>query len=353
MHNRVFIDLAQLQKNYLIAKELAREKEVIAVVKADAYGHGAQKCAQALYEVGCRHFAVASILEAMALCDLDAQILILGETSPSYADMLSRYRFCQSVHSFSYACALSRMASEPILVHLKFDSGMHRIGFACTENGIDEALCATLLPHLQTVGFYSHFGDGARGDSARTRAQMSEFSAVQSALQGRFCDAQVHFCNTDALLSGIDTGNAVRCGILLYGYPSIPCGVKPILTWQSQVIFTHVLQKGEWVGYGKNYRTRKAEQICTVPLGYADGFGRDLVGARVWAGEFEARVCAVCMDMTMLSFSPDSAVRCGDTVTLIGATDDARSLARIAKTIPYEILCRIGARQRRIYRTKA
>jgi alanine racemase len=352
MHNRVLIDLAQLQKNYLVAKEAAGEKDVIAVVKADAYGHGAQKCAQALYEVGCRNFAVASVLEAISLADLDAQILILGETSADHADILSHYHFCQSVHSFSYARALSRAASAPISIHLKFDSGMHRIGFACTENGTEEALCASFLPHLHTVGIYSHLGDGAHADALRTRTQVAAFDTVCAALQGRFCDAQVHLCNSDALLCGIESGNAVRCGILLYGYPSVFCDAKPILTWQSQVISVRTVKKGDWVGYGKTHRARKAEQICTIPIGYADGFGRNLVGARVWTGDTEARVCAVCMDMTMLSVCNGSPVRRGDTVTLIGEKASALSLARHANTIPYEILCRIGPRQARIYCTK-
>ncbi len=353
MYNRVWVDLTRLQCNYAAIARCANGKEVIAVVKADAYGHGAVRVCDALYQAGCRFFAVASVQEAVEIAPAvgESNILILGQTPPDYADILSRYRFCQCVDSFAYATALSRAACDTVAVHLKFDTGMHRLGFACDAQGIGEAKAASSLPRLAVCGIFSHLADSAHPKSVRTRAQIAAFSAVCDAMQPARSGLCVHLCNSDAVAGGTDFGNAVRAGIALYGYPTVPmAGVAPILTWESRVVARRQVCRGEAVGYVPAYRAKKPSLLCCVPVGYADGFAKSYCGATVRVGTQDAEVVSICMDSILLCLPSSSPVAVGDTVTLIGSGDSAWHLAKAGRTIPYEVLCRIGARQMRFYR---
>ncbi len=351
MYNRVLVDLTQLQRNFAEIVRYAKGKEVIAVVKADAYGHGAIRICEALYQAGCRFFATASVQEAVEIAPTvcNSKILILGQTPPDYADILARYRFCQCVDSLTYATALSRAASGTVLVHLKFDSGMHRLGFACDAQGVSEAQAAAALPHLAVCGIFSHLADSAHPKRTRTQAQIAAFSAVCDAMSiDALC---VHLCNSDAVAVGIAFGNTVRAGIALYGYPSIPmAGIAPILTWESRIVARRQILRGDEVGYAPAYCAKQPSVICCVPLGYADGFARSYCGATVCVGGQVAEVIAVCMDSILLCLPADSCVAVGDTVTLIGSDCSAFHLAKAGRTIPYEVLCRIGPRQMRFYR---
>ncbi len=364
MYHTVKIDLVGLQKNYLSLQKRLQGQAVIAVLKADAYGHGAVRCAEALYEVGCRFFAVADLWEAVTLRTPSlhgCNILILGETPPAYADILSRYRLTQSVHSLPYACALSRSLCADLYIHLKFDCGMHRFGFSCDGKGLFEARCAARQKHLRVRGAFSHFAQGGQPDSDRTRAQRAQTDALPRVLSDALkahTDTPLlfHFSNSDALCAGMVSADAVRLGISLYGYPCMPIeGVAPILRWQSRIVDCRTVQKGEWVGYGEGYCTKEAELLFTVPVGYADGFLRAFAGASVPHANQTARVAAVCMDATIFSVpvsaAKESDVAYGQEVTLLSEECDARFWADYAKTIPYEILCRIGTRQQRIYCT--
>ncbi len=357
MHNAVFVDLSRLQQNFKLAQSLTPDKTVIAVVKADAYGHGALRCAKTLYDVGCRFFAVADLWEAVALRAgglYDCEILILGATPPDYAEILCRYRLTQSVHSSVYAQQLEAHLSQRLHIHLKFDSGMHRFGFPCTPIGCEEARRAASLSHLYVRGIFSHLALGDAPRALRTRAQVASFAEVVDSLQDCFDDSiLIHLCNSDAVCARIAFGNAVRLGILLYGYPSAALdGIAPILTWQSKIVDLRTVPAGEWVGYGTHYRTNAPALLATVPIGYADGFARTFVGASFPCGACRATVAGVCMDAVILSLPIDAEVCYGQTVTILGNGCDAKFWASHAHTIPYEILCRIGARQRRIYRTK-
>ena len=401
---RAVIDTEALTHNYhaLLSpvKAVSPNTYGIAVVKADAYGHGIRPAVSALLKAGCRSFAVACPEEAVALrrllrelltgtaSDLDTDILVLGYTDPKNAPLLSAYRISTSLLSADYASRLlacAREARVTVRGHIALDTGMNRIGFpAHNDEEITETLAAirrlwregTPSPDrggLILDGLFTHF---ARADEdfdtemnhpdSLTMTQYARYRRVYDALAAEGIRPRVcHICNSAATVrfpGVLPEGclDAVRLGINLYGYgvnypeQADTTPMKPAMRLESAVTHIHTLLPGETVGYGGTYSANTPRDLATLPVGYADGWLRAFSGAEVTFHTPEGDVTApivgrVCMDQCMADVT-GLPVEVGTPVTLFGETSaQLETLAEMAHTIPYELLCLITARIPRVY----
>ena len=375
------IDLNTLRNNYRTLRNMIQEKSpltrAVAVVKADAYGHGSPACVKALLDEGCDFFAVASIEEAVAVrrvCDEkhgDATILILGYTYPEYAGELAAFRLTQTVLSLTYAEALQKEAQQvgvTLSVHIAADSGMNRIGFVCRDDeevrrSAEEIFRICSFPSLRIDGMFTHF---ARADAhethegkAFTNLQFSRYVSLKNALEKMGIKIPFHHvCNSaEAVFGKEELLDGARLGILLYGAsPEIQKGLSltPVMKLKTVVAHLHHLPAGEPVGYGGDFCAASDRLIATLPIGYADGFLRAYRGASVKiihdGAVYSANLAGrICMDQCMADVT-GLPVDVGDEVVLFGDTPDALSaLADQANTIDYESLCLISARVPRRY----
>lgn len=376
------IDLDALRRNYRLLRETATAENpgvrMIAVVKAEAYGHGAPACVEALLNEGCDFFAVSCIDEAVAVrqvCDgahREADILILGYTPPELALQLARYEITQALLSEDYAVRLETNAAAAgvtVRVHVALDTGMNRIGFpAHSEMEIAATVAAVSrvagFQHLSPEGMFTHFAraDEAPGGAgeALTDLQSARYRSVRTALERQGVRIPFHHvCNSAAGVrrSG-DRMNGVRLGILLYGARPSDCielPLKPVMKLRTVISHLHKLLPGETVSYGGTFSASSERLIATMPIGYADGFLRAYSGSFVTvetaAGARPAPIVGrICMDQTMIDVTGTGAA-VGDVVTLFG--NDPKELyayADRAGTIDYECLCLISSRVVRVYR---
>lgn len=375
------IDLGALRHNYrLLCDTVAAASpsaRLIAVVKAEAYGHGAPECVRTLLDEGCRFFAVSCIDEAVAVravCDgahLDADILILGYTQPSLAAQLARFNVIQTLLSEDYAVRLesaAAQANQTVRTHLAIDTGMNRIGFAAHNSEEIAATTAAItrvcsFPHLSVEGMFTHFAQadeetGGIGE-ARTDLQSTRYREVLHTLEERGVRISFHHaCNSAATVRRPnDYFNGVRVGILLFGArPSahVELPLKPVMKLKTVISHLHRLLPGEAVSYGGSYTADSERLIATMPIGYADGFLRSYSGAYVTVETAEGPRCApivgrICMDQCMIDVTGTGA-QSGDVVTLFG--NDPKELyayADRAGTVDYECLCLISSRVTRRY----
>lgn len=335
MYNHRHLDLAALAANYHFLRETG-QLPLYAVVKADAYGHGAASCASILWEAGCRQYAVCSLTEAQILRARlpDAEILLLSPTPPSAAEALAAGHFTQCVGSLSYAKALDHALTAPLAVHFQVDSGMHRLGFAPTEAGTEALLTAARLPHLHPDGLCSHF--------ASTKTIFMQSAATQrmgAELASRGCTFRMrHIAATDALAFTETFWNARRIGLALYGYGCN--GVRPVLSLTSEVVAIHTIEIGEAVGYGSAWVAKRRSRIATLPIGYADGLPRAAEHGGVWyRNTFLPFAGHICMDLCMVDATDCPALTTGSRITICDAIHPLTLLADAAQTIPYELLC--------------
>ncbi len=363
---RAYIDLDALVENYR-RLSYGAQAESICVVKADAYGHSCELCVPALFEAGCRHFAVATPAEAVALRAIlgkkEARILVLGYSAPSYAPILAENRITQCVYSLEYAKALSESADRPLDIHIKLNTGMNRIGFeAQTDEDADKAVAEIMsvaaFENLRISGMFTHFSraDELTDDGdAFTFLQFERFMAVDRALKARGLDVGFrHVCNSAGALRFPHLAlDGVRLGILLYGGGSHMTELLPVMSLETEISHIHMLRPGERVGYGGRFSADTERALATLPIGYADGFRRQFTGASVLVmtkdGAVEAPIVGnICMDQCMIDVTGRNA-EVGDRVVLFGdAQARLAELARRAGTIDYECLCHISARVPRI-----
>jgi len=376
------VDLGALKANYRsIVDHLAREQPshppgIIAVVKANAYGHGAGQVARALEAAGADLLACADIEEGAALraAGVAAEILVFGALSVSDLDGLFDCRLTPTISTPGAARAVQAVAArykQRLRYHLKIDTGMNRLGFRYTnlQRTLPDLLAS---PNLELAAIYTHFAtaddpDSPLFDEQRVRFERAfdEIEAIggpkKAALQSNRAGRQpyVHTANSAALLRDSRVWyDRVRPGLLLYGIVPPPLAstlsIAPIMTLGSRVVAVKGVRAGEGVGYGVKFTAERPTTIAIVPAGYADGLDLRLEGrgAVLIRGRRAPIVGSVCMDMLMadvtgLEVSP------GDEVVIIGSqgTDriDVREMAAQIGTIPYEILCRIGSRIERVY----
>ncbi len=371
------IDLEALRHNYRLLKKHIGSSRMICVLKADAYGHGADSCARALLGEGCDFFAVSCIEEAVALREVctelgkKADILLLGYTLPYSAGVLAETDIIQTVFSPEYAMALNEEAKRQkrvVRVHIKLDTGMNRLGFnaqddeSATIAASDIAnVCA--LENLAIEGMFTHFpraDEECEGEEDVTMLQYGRFEKVKKLLAEKDINIPfLHVSNSAASVRYPDlTLDGVREGILLYGARASEkadlCGLRPVMSLKSVISHIHEVKKGQAVSYGGVYTAESDRLLATIPIGYADGFVRAFWGASVSveteSGNAEAPIVGrICMDQCMIDITGTDA-KVGDTVTLFGDNRERLySLAERAGTIDYECLCLISGRVPRVY----
>ena len=341
--------------------------ELMAVVKADAYGHGSIPVARHLSRIGVRHFAVADVEEGIALRreGLKGEILVLGYTSPARFGDLARYRLSQTVISADYGKALNAVGKQ-MNVHIKIDTGMSRLGERWTDTEAIRSMYR--LRNLRVTGTFTHLSCSdslAEADIAFTNAQIKRFGETIDEIRAAGLDpGTLHMQSS----YGIVNYSELRCGmarpgIALFGLlgterdqAQAPINLRPALSWRARVTLVKQMQGVEPVGYGRNYKSRPGSIIATVSIGYADGVPRDLAekgGAVLIRGHRAPIAGNICMDQLMVDVTHIEGVQEGDTVTLIGqdgqASITAGEMARRCGTITNEIVSRIGQRVDRIY----
>ncbi|MBR4711363.1 MAG: alanine racemase [Clostridia bacterium] len=351
--NTRLIDLAAIRGNVRALRTLVPARTgLLAVVKADAYGHGAVQVSRAALEAGASWLAVAHALEGVQLREagIGAPILILGAATPADCRTAAAHGLTLTVCTPQHI-RWAREAGGPVDCHLKLDTGMGRIG-ARDEAEVRAVLDALAdSPGVRLTGCFTHFADADGGDLAFTRTQLGRFRALSGLLPGgvtRHCanSAAIHRLMPEAAF------DLVRMGVSLYGCPPVPSTVplRPAMRWTAPVTYVKTIAAGEPVSYGCTWHASRETRVATVACGYGDGYHRAASG-RAYALVHGCRVPVIgriCMDQMMLDVTDAPPVRAGDEATLLGrdggACITADELASWADTISYEVLLAATAR---------
>ncbi len=371
----VEIDLDAISHNiYKIKQTLSPETALISIVKADAYGHGAVEIAKTALENGADLLAVAFIDEAIQLRQngIDAPILLLGSTSEHDIDKLLENNLTPTVFTLSFVKALSKRAEAlglPSKIHIKADTGMHRIGFLYdgheenNKNTIDQISEIAKLPYIELEGLFTHLATSDEEDTSYTHLQLERFAELKEKLQAKGISFTLyHAANSAGLLRFPKTWlNAARAGIIMYGlYPSellkhSGLELKPAMSFKTRIININKLPAGCDISYGRHYTTTKNTKIATLSAGYADGYSR-LLSNKVSVlvnDTLVPQVGKICMDQCMIDVTNVNNINIGDEVTLFGAGNTKslpiEDIANALGTINYEIACMISKRIPRIY----
>jgi alanine racemase len=358
------VDLAQLRKNAdVIAAEVGPEVGILAVVKADAYGHGAVACARAL-ERKVWGFGVSLVEEGIELRrgGIEAPVVVLGSLyGLSHRDVVA-FNLTPVLSDPADLPRIERAAEDigraRVGVHLKIDTGMSRLGVRLEElSAVLERLRAA--QRIELSGLCSHLADAESPDLAATLEQLDALERARAEVQvAGFRPGITHVANSAGLRLPRARFDLVRPGLALYGHRAAPAandGLRPALALKSRIVATRNVPTGAGVSYGALFRAARPSRIATVPIGYADGYSRRLTGRAevLVAGERRPIVGAITMDMCMVDITGIEA-SVGDEVVLIGsqghATIDVAELAAWGGTIPYEILCGVSKRVPRVYR---
>ena len=362
---RVKIDLDAIASNMDAIREKAGVP-VMAVVKADAYGHGAVQVARLLQDK-CAFFCVSSILEALELrqAGLSTPILILGHTPADAFPTAIREGIRPTIYRLEDALALSKAAQFlelPARFHFAVDTGMSRIGFQVNEEDAD--ICARIasLPGLFAEGLFSHFATADCADLSRAEQQAERFAEFDGMLRRRGVKVPIRHLNNSAGLMNFATPyEMVRSGIITYGmYPSDEVdpsllSLRPALQWLSRVTHVKTLPAGREISYGGTYVTKADTVVATIPVGYADGYRRNLSGKFyvLIHGQKAPILGRICMDQMMVDVTAIPGVQVGDRVTLVGIDgEEAITMEQIsaqADSFNYEFVCGISRRVPRLY----
>lgn len=351
------VDLSRLVENYNYINNSVGSARVMAVVKADAYGHGACRVASVLSGLGCNDFAVACLSEALELYDagIRGNILILGPTDAKLIDEVIRCNFIQTVDSLEYATALNKYGR--VRVHIKVDTGMSRLGIYChSESCIapcaDEISSIAALENISIEGIFTHFADSDGEGEQFTRWQYKIFTSLLSELEARNINVGTrHCCNSAATLRYKEMHlDMVRAGIILYGLmPSENVSdenIKLVMRLSARVCAVHELKVGDCVSYGCGYRASRDTRVAVIAIGYADGFSRVYSGKELIRinGRTFATVGKICMDMCMVDIGNDFDCSVRDEAVIFESSEDIDKLASALGTINYEILCSLKHR---------
>ena len=366
------ISLRALRRNYARVRELAGARSVMAVIKADAYGHGAVAISRCLAECGVDWFGAATVEEAMELREagIEKPILLLGGLYMSDPAHLAEYRLTPAVSSTArldtYAeCA--RRDGKTIEFHLKMDTGMGRLGLP--PDRLESFLAHYReLEGLRMTGFLTHLASAEDLVASQNEEQAARFQAGLNLVRKAGIEPEwIHVSNSAAMVAGLKfPENLVRVGALFSGYclPVIgpaPGAAKsasefePLLTFKSRVVYLKDVPSSTPLGYGAAFHTRRTSRIATVPVGYADGLSRGLSnrGRAIVRDRYARIVGNVSMDLTLLDVTDIPGVDIGDEVILLGRSEHcsitALEIAQQLGTVPYEVLCSVGKRVPRVY----
>lgn len=358
------IDLAQLRENLRRYRSaLPAGTEIMAVVKADAYGHGDRVVAETLYKDGIRRFAVATVEEGVRLRPAlpEAELLILGYTPVKAAACLSEYRLTQTLLSEEYAKALAENEAGAIDCVYALDTGMRRIGLNADDPAMAERAIRSIPAPLRLVGLMSHLcvADMPEDEEsfAFTRLQLSRYDAVMARVADLDLQRGSILNSAGGLFSG--RGGTVRLGIILYGLKpdrtnALPAGIEPVLSWKCRVAQVKTVHTGDTVGYARTWRADEERRVATLTVGYADGYSRALSnrGYVLLHGRRAPILGRVCMDQTMVDVTGIAETRMGDTAVLLGRDGQevltADDMAARIDTIGYEIVTDISPRVPRV-----
>lgn len=366
MHNSyVNIDLDAIAHNFFAVQNRAGVP-VMAVVKADAYGHGAVPIAS-LLEPQCAMFGVSSFQEALELrrAGIGKPILILGHTPVDAYEDAIRQGIRPAIFRWEDGLALSQAAQRlglPAPFHFAVDTGMSRIGFQVCQQDADFCAKIAALPGLVPEGLFSHFATADSSDLTKTQAQAARFAAFDEMLKARGVSIPIrHLNNSAGIIHFGGRYEMVRSGIVTYGlYPSPevprdPLPLIPALSWLSHVTHVKTLPAGREISYGGAFVTEKDTVVATIPVGYADGYRRQLSGRfYVLINGKKARILGrICMDQLMVDVTDIPGAAVGSKVTLIGSDGDEtismEAIASQAGSFPYEFACGISRRVLRNY----
>lgn len=353
-----------------VRKKLKADTKLMAVIKADAYGHGAVALAKAIGNSGngIDFYGVAIIEEAIELREagIDKPILILGYTPKEQYDLVVAYDVAQTIFQYEMAEALSLEAkrqNKSAKIHIKIDTGMTRIGYTDTIDSIEEIKRIAALENIEIEGIFSHFARADEEDRSCTELQLKRFNAFLERLEKEEIHIPIkHIANSAGIIEFSEAYyNMVRCGIVTYGiYPSSEVNQKeihliPAMEMKTHVAFVKDVEPGVGVSYGAIYVTDKKTRVATIPVGYADGYSRNLsnTGKVIIHGKYAPIIGRICMDQFMVDVSDIENVKQGDTVTLLGRDGDAyisaEELAQWSHSFAYELVCTVGKRIPRVY----
>lgn len=363
------IDLGAIRHNIRELRRITRsQSQIMAVVKANAYGHGAVAVSRVALEAGANWLAVATLDEAQELRQggITAPILILGDTLQERAEELLQGGFRQAVFDEALPAALSRAASRaglPARVHVKVDTGMGRIGFSWEKEAVEAVRRIKLLPGIEIEGVFTHLATADWADKEFAYEQLRRFLVACEQLQGEIGKPFLrHVANSAAIIDIPESHfDIVRPGISIYGlYPSDEVDksrvcLRPAMTVKAKIIQLKEVAAGVSISYGRTYYTSRVTRIATLPLGYADGYPRLLSNrAEVLVRGRRAPVAGrVCMDQLMIDVGHIPDVKVGSEVVLLGEQEGqqitAEEWGKWAETINYEVVTRIGPRLERVF----
>ncbi len=360
------IDLDALKHNYQEVVRCAEGRSILAVVKAQAYGHGALPIARHLVDLGVDMLGVALVEEGRELRDsgIRTPILVMSALFPEQAEAVAAAQLTPVVYSMTMARALSRAAKKQgktVALHVKIDTGMGRVGIA-PEAALGFIEDVQSLDNIVVQGLMTHFADADLRNKEYASRQMDFFSGITAALDARHMAVPLrHAANSAAVL---DYHRAlftmVRPGLMLYGYNPLEGGAPradlvPVMTLATCIAFMKKVPAGTFISYGRTFETKRDSLIATIPIGYADGYSRGLSnkGIVLVRGKRAPVVGRVCMDMCMIDVTDVPGVAEGEEVVLMGAQGNDRisadDIALQTGTIAYEVLCGISSRVPRIY----
>ena len=369
------VSLGALRQNFhTVQRHIGNNVTICAVVKADAYGHGAVDCSRALEEEGARWFGVTSLDEAIPLREagIRGQILLLTGFWRGEQEEIVRLKLTPTVWDVGQIELLEKAAADLEVrhpIHLKLDTGMGRLGAAPDDL---PRICAALRssPHLVVEGLSTHLASSEVLDAPSVQEQLRGFDEARRFLQTEgFTPLLLHAANTGAVISRTDSWHTmVRPGAALYGYylpferagrevsgRGLQLAVKPVLTWKTRILSLRNVRANQALGYGGIYVTKAPARIAVLPVGYADGFNRALSSrGRVIVREHYAPIVGrISMDLTLVDVTGLPGIAVGDEAILLGSGDnlsvDAREHAALADTVLYEVLCGISKRVPRKY----
>lgn len=365
------IDLTAIEHNLEGIRRVAGKSKIMAVVKANAYGHGVVEVSNTCQDLGVDYFGVATLEEALELrqAGITTPVLALGYLPQSSARTAVEAGISPCIFTFDTALAFSEAAlaaGQPARIHVKVDTGMGRLGFKVEEESLELVEKIALLPGIQLEGILTHFAEADGRDDAFTRQQIKLFSRFVDELENRGVHIPLKHCANSAAIFRYPEAifDMVRAGIVLYGLSPSPAmkddalDIIPAMTLKSQVSYVKCLPAGHPVSYGRRYYCREETRVATVPIGYADGYSR-LLSNRSWGfikGRQVPLIGTVCMDQCMFDVTGVEDVKTGDEIILFGKPEDgitADDLAALIGTINYEIVCSLGVRVPRFYKGRA
>lgn len=364
------IDLHALAHNLAVVRShIPKSCEIIAVVKANAYGHGLVEVARALLRLGVARLGVASLDEGLALrqAGIEAAILVMGAVFPHQLSDLIAHRLTPVLYDARLTDAFAKQLGsrrEPYPVHLKVDTGMGRLGFA-PEEVLPLLQRPVFKGPLRAEGLMTHLADADSEERNYTERQLARFRLLLDHIkQSGLAVPLIHTANSAAVLRYPSSHfTAVRPGIMLYGYHTLPAGdpvpdLKPVLSLTTTIAQIRSIPKGGSISYNRTFIAQRPSRVAILPIGYADGYNRLLSNrASVLIGGRRTPVVGrICMDMTLVDVTDLADVSPGQQAVLIGRQGAQRitadDIAAWLDTISYEVLCAIGPRVPRIYQSE-